>query len=191
MRGSAALMGSDEEPEAEPAEELIEEAPAVEVDEEPRELTIEENLMQAELRADTAEKEIAYRDADIVNLRKRHTQERTDLLRYGGQGLARRLISLLDDFDRAISSMPEATDDAIMEGVTMIRENLEKALTADGAKKIEAQGQKFDPKKMEAITTIPASDEHPPSTVAQVLESGWMLHDRVLRPARVIVTAVE
>ena len=188
MRGSPAIMSSDEE-EA-PAEDIVEEEPPVEV-EEPRELTIEEQLEAANSRAEAAEKEIAYRDADNVNLRKRHATERTDLIRYGSQGLARRLISLLDDFDRAISAMPDTTDDSIMEGINMIRNNLEKSLIADGAKQIEASGQRFDPKKMEAITTIPPSEEYPPNTVAQVLEPGWMLHDRVLRPARVIVTAVE
>ncbi len=184
-------MSSDEEAEPEPVDAVIDESPTIEIEEEPRELTIEEKLAEAETRAETAEKEIAYRDADIVNIRKRHSQERADLLRYGGQGLARRLISLLDDFDRAISSMPEATDDSIMDGINMIRKNLENALIADGAKMIEVNGQKFDPKIMEAITTIPASEEHSPNTVVQVLEPGWMLHDRVLRPARVIVTAVE
>ena len=150
-------MSSDEEADAEPVDAVIDEAPTIEVEEEPRELTIEEKLAEAETRAETAEKEIAYRDADIVNIRKRHSQERADLLRYGGQGLARRLISLLDDFDRAISSMPETTDDSIMEGINMIRNNLENSLVADGAKMIEVNGQKFDPKIMEAITTIPAS----------------------------------
>jgi molecular chaperone GrpE (heat shock protein) len=184
-------MSDDEEAEAESTDAVVDEAPTIEVEEEPRELTIEEKLTEAEGRAETAEKEIAYRDADIVNIRKRHSQERADLLRYGGQGLARRLISLLDDFDRAISSMPETTDDSIMEGINMIRQNLETALVADGAKMMEVNGQKYDPKIMEAITTIPASEEHAPNTVVQVLEPGWMLHDRVLRPARVIVTAVK
>ncbi len=74
----------------------------------------------------------------------------------------------------------------------MMRNNLEKAIIADGAKKIEVtEGQKFDPKNMEAITTIPPSEEHPLGVVVQVLENGWMMHDRVLRPARVVVTAVE
>ena len=184
-------MSNDEEAEAEPVDAVVDEAPTIEVEEEPRELTIEEKLAEAEIRAETSEKEIAYRDADIVNIRKRHSQERAALLRYGGQGLARRLISLLDDFDRAILSMPEGTDDSIMEGINMIRKNLEKALTDDGAKMIEVNGKRFDPKIMEAITTIPASEEHSPNTVVQVLEPGWMLHDRVLRPVRVIVTAVK
>ena len=163
-----------------------------EKNDEPIELTLEEQLAEAKIAAETAEKEISYRDADIANMRKRHAQERLDLIRYGSQGLSRKLIDLLDDFDRAISAIPANTDDSIMEGITMMRNNLEKALLADGAKKIDvATGQKFDPKNMEAITTIPASEEFPVGVVVEILESGWIIHERVLRPARVVVTAVE
>lgn len=182
-------MSEDELVGDKPTPEGIVEDDSIEV--EPRELTLEEQLEAANLRAEVSEKEISYRDADIVNLRKRHAKERIDLIRYGGQGLGRKLISLLDDFDRALAALPEEIDASIIEGIKMIRNNLEKALIADGAKKIDAEGKKFDPKKMEAITTIPASDEHLPGMVVQVLEQGWMLHDRVLRPARVVVTAVE
>ncbi len=184
-------MSEDEVAPSASDEEPTEEAEIIEADEEIREPTIEELLDQTTLRAENAEKEIAYRDAEIANLRKRHAKERGDLIRYGGQGLARKLISLLDDFDRAISAAPAEVDGAVFEGLTMIRNNLDRALTSDGASRIEAEGLKFDPKTMEAITTIPASEEYPPSIVVQVLEEGWMLHDRVLRAARVVVTAVE
>jgi molecular chaperone GrpE (heat shock protein) len=183
-------MSDEDEAPMEPTEEVI--AEQIDEIEEPKELTLEEQLTEALVAAETAEKEISYRDADIANMRKRHTQERLDLIRYGSQNLSRRLIDLLDDFDRAVTAMPDNTDDSIMEGITMMRNNLEKAILADGAKKIEVtEGQKFDPKNMEAITTIPPSEEHPLGVVVQLLENGWMMHDRVLRPARVVVTAVE
>ena len=184
MRGAlfAPPMSDDAEDPTDSAEEVVSE----EIDE-PRELSLEEQLAEAIIAAETAEKEISYRDADIANMRKRHAQERLDLIRYGSQGLSRRLIDLLDDFDRAISAIPTNTDDSIMEGITMMRNNLEKALLADGAKKIDVTtGQKFDPKNMEAITTIPASEEYPVGVVVEILESGWIIHERVLRPARVV-----
>lgn len=171
--------------------EEIPEVEVIDAEEESQELTIEEQLEAALQRAESAEKEIVYRDADIVNIRKRHAKERTDLIRYGGQGLARKLTALLDDFDRALSAVPADMDDALLEGIKMIHNNLEKALVSYGATKIDAASQKFNPNIMEAVTTIPASEEYPPSTVVQVLEQGWMLHDRVLRAARVVVTAVE
>ena len=166
-------------------------APAEPVVEDIEEPTLEEQLAAALEASEAAKKEISYRDAEIANIRKRHAQDRSDIIRYGSQGLARRLIPLLDDFDRAISVMPEGSDDSIVEGVKMTRSSLEAALTTEGARAIDAVGQPFDPNTMEAITTIPPSDEHPAGMVVEVLENGWMLHDRVLRPARVIVTAVE
>ncbi len=183
-------MSDEDKPSDEPTEEVIVEQ--IDEIEEPKELTLEEQLAEALVAAETAEKEITYRDADIANMRKRHSQERLDLIRYGSQNLSRRLIDLLDDFDRAVSSMPDNTDDSIMEGITMMRNNLEKAIIADGGKKIQViEGQAFDPKQMEAITTIPPNEEFPLGVVVQILENGWMMHDRVLRPARVVVTAVE
>nr|AIF12941.1 heat shock protein (GRPE) [uncultured marine group II/III euryarchaeote KM3_57_F04] len=176
------MSGDDEvPPEAEP--EAVTEAV-----EEP---SIEEQLASALAAAESAQKEIGYRDAEIDNIRKRHAKDRSDIIRYGSQGLARKLIPLINDFDRALEAMPAETDEVILEGVRMIRANLEAALIGEGARQIDAAGQPFDPNTMEAITTIPPTEEHPAGMVVEVLESGWMLHDRVLRPARVVVTAVE
>jgi molecular chaperone GrpE len=187
------MSGDDEAPseadsaaDAEAAPEVIGEVVA-EVVEEP---TLEEQLASALAGADASQKEIAYRDADIANIRKRHAQDRSDIIRYGAQSLARRLIPLLSDFDRALAAMPAETDEVVLEGVRMIRSSLESSLISEGARQIDAAGQPFDPNTMEAITTIPPTEEHPAGMVVEVLEGGWMLHDRVLRPARVVVTAV-
>jgi molecular chaperone GrpE len=72
------------------------------------------------------------------------------------------------------------------DGVRLTRENLLQALQAEGLTQIQV-GPEFDPKTMEAITTLPASDEHQDGSVIDTLESGWMYKDRVLRPARVVV----
>jgi molecular chaperone GrpE len=184
------MSGDDEAPTDADSATDTEATPEVvaEVVEEP---TLEEQLASALAGADSSQKEIGYRDAEIANIRKRHAQDRSDIIRYGAQSLARRLIPLLSDFDRALAAMPTETDDVILEGVRMIRANLEASLTSEGARQIDAAGQPFDPNTMEAITTIPPTEEHPEGMVVEVLESGWMLHDRVLRPARVVVTAVE
>ena len=184
------MSGDDEGPaEADPPTDK-EAAPEVvaEVVEEP---TLEEQLATALAAAESSQKEITYRDAEIDNIRKRHAKDRSDIIRYGSQGLARKLTPLLSDFDRALAAMPAETDEVILDGVRMIRSNLEAALIGEGARQIDAAGQPFDPNTMEAITTIPPTEEHPAGMVVEVLESGWMLHDRVLRPARVVVTAVE
>ncbi|HJL59048.1 MAG TPA: nucleotide exchange factor GrpE, partial [Candidatus Thalassarchaeaceae archaeon] len=83
-------MSDEDKPSDEPTEEVIVEQ--IDEVEEPKELTLEEQLAEALVAAETAEKEITYRDADIANMRKRHSQERLDLIRYGSQNLSRRLI---------------------------------------------------------------------------------------------------
>ena len=167
---------SEDESTEEPAEE-----PAPE--EEEIELTIEEQLAEAIARAEKAEAEITYRDADIVNLRKRTATDKAQLLKFAGFNLASRILPVLDSLDKALES---AEDGPMTEGVRLTRENLLQALQSEGLTQIEV-GSEFDPNTMEALTTLPASDEHPDGTVIDTLETGWMYKDRVLRPARVVV----
>ena len=172
-----------------PAEADAEEAePEVDAEAEP-ELTLEEmvEILTGELAQ--ARAELTYRDADIVTLRRRHTQERGDLIKFGGRALANRLLSVLDNLDRALEAIPEGADDSVVQGISLTRQSFWAALEAEGITVIEAAGKKFDPNLLEAITTLPASEEHPAGVVIDVLETGYMLHDRVLRPARVVVTS--
>ncbi len=172
-----------------PAEADAEEAePVVEAVPEP-ELTLEELVEKLTGELAQARAELTYRDADIVNLRRRHTQERGDLLKFGGRALANRLLPVLDNLDRALEAIPEGSDDSIVQGISLTRQSFWAALEAEGITVIEAAGKKFDPNLHEAITTLPASEENPAGVVIDVLENGYMLHDRVLRPARVVVTS--
>ena len=166
--------------EKESTEEQAEE-PAPE--EEEVELTIEEQLDKAIARAEKAEAEITYRDADIVNLRKRTATDKAQLLKFAGFNLSSRILPVLDSLDKALET---AEDGPMTEGVRLTRENLLQALQSEGLTQIEV-GSEFDPNTMEALTTLPASDEHPDGTVIDTLEAGWMYKDRVLRPARVVV----
>ena len=144
-------------------------------------------LAEALERAEKAEAEITYREADIVNLRRRMMTEKADMLKFAGFNLAGRILPVLDSLDRALASAEEGP---LTDGIRMTRASLIEALTAEGVTPIEAAGATFDPETMEAITTLPASEAHPVDQVIDVLESGWMYKTRVLRPARVVV-AVE
>ncbi len=166
--------------EDESAEEVVEDATA---EEEDVELTIEEQLAEAISRAEKAEAEITYREADLVNMRRRAASDRTELLKFAGFNLAARILPVLDSLDRALQS---AEDGPLTDGVRLTRENLVQALHTEGLTLIEASSE-FDPNLMEALSTLPASEEHPDGVVIDVLESGWMYKDRVLRPARVVV----
>ncbi|MBT3477173.1 MAG: nucleotide exchange factor GrpE [Euryarchaeota archaeon] len=148
-------------------------------------------LEEATLRAEKAEKEIAYKDAEIQNVRKRLMAEKAELIQYSGMGLARRMLTVLGDVDRAITNLEEDDTSAVAQGLRLLRNKMWHELAADGVVAIEAKEQSFDPAKMDAITTIPASDAFPAGKVVDVLEAGYMYKQRVLTAARVVVASDE
>ena len=139
-------------------------------------------LTEALARAEAAEKEISYRDAEIQNVRKRFMAEKSTAIQYGGMGMARKMLNILGDIDRALSVNED-------EGLSLIRSKMWSELSGDGVSQIVTKGEKFDPTKMEAITAIPPSDEFPPNTVIDEIEAGYTYKDRVLIPARVVVAS--
>tara|TARA_B100000678_G_scaffold73283_1_gene60174 strand:+ start:745 stop:1263 length:519 start_codon:yes stop_codon:yes gene_type:complete len=139
-------------------------------------------LEEAIKRAEAAEKEISYRDAEIQNVRKRLMSEKATAIQYGGMGMARKMLGVLADIDRSLAVNAD-------EGLTLIRSKMWAELSGDGVEKIETKGEKFDPTKMEAITTLPPSEDFPANCVIDELESGYTYKDRVLTPARVVVAS--
>ena len=108
--------------------------------------------------------------------------EKAIAIQYGGMGMARKMLTVLADIDRALAVNED-------EGLNLIRTKMWSELSSDGVSKIETKGGKFDPTKMEAITTLPPSEDFPANTVIDELESGYMYKDRVLIPARVVVAS--
>ena len=157
---------SDDLPSDEPVDEDVEVNDSVPVVEDGMETidladTIDEEeldpLEQANLRADKAEKEIAYKDAEIQNVRKRLMAEKAELIQYSGMGLARRMLTVLADVDRALANLDEDDTSAVAQGLRLLRNKMWHELSSDGVVAIAAKGQDFDPAKMDAITTIPSS----------------------------------
>ena len=148
-------------------------------------------MEEALARAEKAEKEIAYKDAEIQNVRKRLMAEKADLIQYSGMGLARRMLTVLGDVDRALANLDSEDSSAVAQGLRLLRNKMWHELSADGVTAIEAKDQSFDPAKMEAITTIPSSDAFPAGNVVDVLESGYMYKQRILLAARVVVASDE
>ena len=155
------------------------------------EIEVVDPLEEANLRAEKAEKEIAYKDAEIQNVRKRLMAEKAELIQYSGMGLARRMLTVLGDVDRAIANLDDEDTSAVAQGLRLLRNKMWHEIAADGVVAIEAKEQSFDPAKMEAITTIPASDAFPAGKVVDVLEAGYMYKQRVLMAARVVVASDE
>jgi molecular chaperone GrpE len=139
-------------------------------------------LAEAIARAEAAEKEISYRDAEIQNVRKRFMAEKSTAIQYGGMGMARKMLNILSDIDRALSVNED-------DGLSLIRSKMWSELSGDGVSKIQTKDEKFDPTKMEAITAIPPSEDFPPNSVIDEIEAGYLYKDRVLIPARVVVAS--
>ncbi|NLX13964.1 MAG: nucleotide exchange factor GrpE [Phycisphaerales bacterium] len=127
--------------------------------------------------------------AELLNYQKRTQKEHQEALRYAHASLVRALLPILDDLERVVASGLEHQDNAesILDGVKMTLGNCKKVLGEHQVVPIEAQGQAFDPQIHEAMMQQP-SDDYPVPTVLQELVKGYKLHERVLRPARVIVS---
>jgi molecular chaperone GrpE len=122
--------------------------------------------------------------ADFENYRRRSVQEAADRARYASEAAARELIPVLDNLQRAIQHAPEG--DPMVDGVRMVARQFEEALRTLGVTVIDADGQPFDPAVHEAIGGEESPDVSQ-DTVVAVLQPGYRLHDRVLRPALVRV----
>ena len=125
--------------------------------------------------------------AELENFRKRMRREMEDSQKYASMPVVRDLLPVLDDMERAIAAAEKSEDAAgLLAGVKMVESRLRSVLEQQGCKKIEAEGATFDPAQHEAILMQP-TNEVEPGNVMQVTQQGYQLHDRVIRPAQVIV----
>ena len=127
--------------------------------------------------------------AEFDNFKRRTLKERQDLLNFGTEALMKELLATIDNLDRALGHVNQEEDvdkENLLEGVELTLRSLLQTLEKDGLKVVEAAGVEFDPAQHEAIRQVP-SDEHPPGTVVEVYQKGYMLKNRLLRPALVAV----
>ena len=132
--------------------------------------------------------------ADIENMRRRAEREAADARNYAVTAFARDLLSVVDNLSRALDNLPSearaAADGAIMtfvEGVELTERELQAVLGRHGVKKLEPRGEKFDPNFHQAMFEVP-NEAVPAGTVTEVVQSGWKIGERVLRPALVGVS---
>lgn len=128
--------------------------------------------------------------AELENVLRRQERERIELSRYAAEALARDLLTTVDDLDRAIdhaSSGAGTQDPALLAGVDLVRKNLLAALEKHGVVRVPALGMPFDPSRHEAVAMIDAQNAAPNSVVAEH-RPGYMIGDRLLRPAMVVVS---
>lgn len=139
---------------------------------------------EAEVKRDEYLADLQRLAADFDNFRKRVTRDQQALVVRATERLVAELIPVLDGLERAVAVAAESAEPTLEEGVRMVQRALHDALVKEGLEEVVADGP-FDPHQHEALMQQPS--EAPEGTVIQVLQKGYRLGDRVLRPARVIV----
>ena len=145
----------------------------------------------ASLRADldAAKQDVLYARAETQNVRRRSEKDVADARNYAATGFARDILSVSDNLDRAIQSVPaELRDDERMKnfiaGIEATQRELAKVFGQHGITRIAAKGLPLDPNQHQAMLEVPTADAEP-GTIVQEMQPGYMLRDRLLRPAMV------
>ena len=141
---------------------------------------------------EAAKQEVLYAKAETQNVRRRLEKDIQDARTYAATGFARDILSVADNLSRAIESVPQELreDDkfkGLVTGVEATMRELEKVFGQHGVSRIAAMGLPLDPNQHQAMMEIP-SDEHEPGTIVQEMQAGYMIRDRLLRPAMVGVS---
>jgi molecular chaperone GrpE len=184
--------------EAEPIEvEVNEAAPGSREGEVPSPTAVGEGVETADLAAELEAERTKANEyleqwrraaADFSNFKRRTEQERSDMAKLFVEGLVKSLLPALDNFERALASVPEELKgNGWVEGVSLTEKQLRSALEREGLTAIEAIGQKFDPNLHEAVAHD-ISDEQEDDSVIEEFQKGYKLHDRVIRPSMVKVS---
>src|SRR5207249_11368661 len=159
----------------------------------PARAELEEKVSSLEERAALLEKErdehlndLKRVAADFENYRKRVARDQESLAARAHERLVKELLPVLDDLERALAAAEEHEEGKLEEGVRLVHRSLRDALTREGLAEIETNGR-FDPHVHEALLSQPSEAEE--GSVLEVLQKGYRLGDRVVRPARVVVAA--
>ena len=154
--------------------------------------TKEQELMKriAELEKECAEWKDKYLRsiAEFENYRRRSNEEKADWIKMATQKFALEICEVADNFERALKQVSEdKKDDSFVKGMMMIAEQLKRVMEKEGITKIDALGKPFDPVIHDALAHIPS--EYEENTVAAIIQNGYMMYDKLLRPARVAVSS--
>src|SRR5687767_4285571 len=145
-------------------------------------------MEQLQVELAEARDKILRAQADLENYRKRSRRELEEERRYANVPLLKDLLPVVDNIDRAVDAAQKSGEGgALLEGIKLVKQNLAAALARHHCVEIKAQGEPFDPHFHEALTAV-TSQEHPANTVVQVVQPGYKVHDRVIRPSHVIVS---
>lgn len=145
-------------------------------------------LAEAQKKYDELNDKYVRLFSDFDNFRRRNAQEKLTLIENAGSDIAKEMLAVLDDFDRAIENNETATDiDGVKEGFKLIHSKLFRTLESKGVKAMNSKGNAFDTDLHEAITHMPAPSEDMKGKVVEVAEKGYYFREKVLRFAKVVI----
>ena len=153
------------------------------------ELKEHDRLAEVEQQLADAKQQTLYAQAETQNVRRRLEQEKQAATAYAVTGFARDMLAVKDNFDRALAAMPEELRQderikSLIAGIEATGRELASVFQRNGITRIEAMGQPLDPNRHQAMVEIP-NDEAEPGTIVQEMQAGYMIKDRLLRPALV------
>lgn len=149
---------------------------------------LEEELARKEAEAAANWDKFVRERADLENFRKRAHREKEDLLKYGNESLLLEMLPVIDNMERALAHASEESMAAVIQGIELTLSMLQAAAKKFGVTPLDAKGKMFDPAYHQAMTQV-QSEEFAPNTVVEEFQKGYMLNDRLLRPALVSVSA--
>jgi molecular chaperone GrpE len=150
----------------------------------PTKAELEERLAQLEAERDEHLNDLKRVAADFENYRKRVARDQESLVARAHERLVKELLPVLDDLERALAAAEEHEEAKLEEGVRLVHQELKAAFSREGLAEIETNGR-FDPHVHEALLSQPSDAEE--GSVLEVVQKGYRLGDRVVRPARVVV----
>ncbi|NDV94411.1 nucleotide exchange factor GrpE [Dysgonomonas sp. 521] len=156
--------------------------------EEAPENDVNDNVTDWEVKFNELSDSYLRLNAEFDNYRKRTLKEKAELLKSGSERVLLDIITVVDDFERALDNISKTEDiDAVKEGVDLIYSKFSNFLTKHGVKEIETIGHTFDTDKHEAVTSIPAQTEEDKDKIIDCIQKGYTLDDKVIRYPKVIV----
>lgn len=149
----------------------------------------QQEIEKLKLQVDEHQQRLLRAQADFDNFRRRTRQEKEEFAKYASLKVVEQLLPVVDNFERALAAGKDSSDyDALIKGVDMIFRQLDQVLAAEGLTRMESVGQPFNPEFHQAVMQV-ESDEYEEGIVVEELQKGYLLKDKVLRPAMVKVSS--
>lgn len=163
----------------------------VEAKGEPKEEKVEEEVVEAEKKHEQVDykEKYYYLAAEMQNMQRRFDKEKESLLKFGSEKILKDLLDVVDNFERTLGFIKDDEDEKVKNiavGIDMIKKQFIETLGKHGLQQVQAMGEVFDPNYHEAMAQQPAEDKKE-MEIIQVHQNGYLLNERLLRPAKVVV----